>query len=85
MYDFLSVDVFDSVDYSVEEGLNFWGQEGASDSDEFTQGLVLAKLEEYVDILSILKAMIKLDDVGVVQCFVQLDFIGQSQSCSVGA
>lgn len=36
MYDFLSVDVFDSVDYSVEEGLNFWGEEGASDSDEFT-------------------------------------------------
>lgn len=83
MYDFLSVDILEAIDDAEHKGLYFRSGEVGADADEFVQGLVFAEFQKYVDILLVLKAVIKFYDVGMVQGFVEFDFVGQPQPGAV--
>jgi hypothetical protein len=60
------MEVFESLDNAINEGLNLRSRKRLSCANDFIQRLVLAKLQKYVNVVLILKIMKELDNIFVV-------------------
>ena len=76
MDDLLGVDVLDPTDDAQHEGLDLRGDKIATHSDQLIQGLVLAKLQEDVDTVLVLEAVVQLDYIWMMQCLMKFDLVG---------
>jgi hypothetical protein len=63
--------------------LDLGGDEITADSDQLVQRLILTQLQEDVDAVLVLEAMIQFHHIGMMQCLMQFDLIGQSEASAV--
>jgi hypothetical protein len=82
MDDTMTVEILDGRAYLSEIALYLDLVQTLAASKQFVQGLVLAKFEENVNVLSIFKEVFKADDVIVMQATVDLDLTHELLLCS---
>jgi hypothetical protein len=69
------VQIFESFDDSINKGLNLRCGEKVSNFDHFVERLVLTELQKDINIIFVFKVMVKLNNVLMVQGFMQSDLI----------
>lgn len=80
MDDPLRMDVLDSVDNAEHERLDLGSDEVSPHVDQLVERLVGAELQENVDVIFVLKAMLELNYVRMMEGFVKTDFVGQPET-----
>ena len=83
MDDLLIVDVFQSIANSIEKTLDLRCEKSSPNASQLIQRLVFAELQEYIHMLPVLEAVIKLNHVGVMESFMEFYLIGKAKSSSM--